>query len=260
MDWEKLRRSVALSTLFLDDVVDANAYVPAVPQLKEAAHRARRIGLGIMGLGDLMYHAGIRYGSPEGQEFAAQVMEFVRYHAMQTSIELAERARRLPGHPGQHLRPAAALTGSRPQPLPPYAHDWGRPALDWQAIVDGIRKHGIRNAAQTTIAPTGTIATVAGCEGYGCEPVFALAYIRHVNDNGKDLQLTYASPLFEQALIEAGLDGPTRQAIVDQVMEQGTCQDVDDVPDDIRQRLRRLAGHQRRGARAHAGRPAGLCR
>jgi ribonucleoside-diphosphate reductase alpha chain len=60
VDWEKLRQTVELSTIFLDDVVDANAYVPAVSQLKEAALRARRIGLGIMGLGDLMYHAGIR--------------------------------------------------------------------------------------------------------------------------------------------------------------------------------------------------------
>ncbi|HTX80241.1 MAG TPA: adenosylcobalamin-dependent ribonucleoside-diphosphate reductase, partial [Longilinea sp.] len=63
VDWEKLRRSVVTSTHFLDDVVDANKYVPAVPQLEEAAHRARRIGLGIMGLSDLMYHVGIRYGS-----------------------------------------------------------------------------------------------------------------------------------------------------------------------------------------------------
>ncbi len=100
VDWEKLRWSVQLSTIFLDDVVEANAYVPAVPQLVQAAHQARRIGLGIMGLGDLMYHAGIRYGSEEGQEFGAQVMEFVRYIAMQTSIELAKRARRLPSDPG----------------------------------------------------------------------------------------------------------------------------------------------------------------
>ena len=78
------------STRFLDDVVEANAYVPAVPQLTEAAHKARRIGLGIMGLADLMYHVGVRYGSKEGQEFGAQIMEFVRYHAMKTSIELAE--------------------------------------------------------------------------------------------------------------------------------------------------------------------------
>jgi ribonucleoside-diphosphate reductase alpha chain len=70
VDWEKLRLSVVESTRFLDDVVTANAYVPAVPQLQEAAHRARRIGLGVMGLGDLMYHVGVRYGSDDGQEFA----------------------------------------------------------------------------------------------------------------------------------------------------------------------------------------------
>ncbi len=91
VDWDALRDSVALSTRFLDDVVEANAYVPAVPQLTEAAHQARRIGLGIMGLADLMYHVGVRYGSPAGQEFGAQVMEFVRYHAMQTSIAARPR-------------------------------------------------------------------------------------------------------------------------------------------------------------------------
>jgi ribonucleoside-diphosphate reductase alpha chain len=78
-------------------------------------------------------------------------------------------------------------------------------------VVDGIKKHGIRNAAQTTVAPTGTIATVAGCEGYGCEPVFALAYIRHVNDNGKDLKLTYASPRFDEALKKLGLGEEKRR-------------------------------------------------
>ncbi|HXQ37923.1 MAG TPA: LAGLIDADG family homing endonuclease, partial [Anaerolineales bacterium] len=52
VDWELLRQSVVLATHFLDDVVEANAYVPAVPQLTEAAHKARRIGLGIMGLAD----------------------------------------------------------------------------------------------------------------------------------------------------------------------------------------------------------------
>jgi ribonucleoside-diphosphate reductase alpha chain len=233
VDWEKLRRSVALSTIFLDDVIEANAYVPAVPQLAAAAHRARRIGLGIMGLGDLMYHAGVRYGSPEGQEFAAQVMEFVRYHCLLTSIQLAGQRGAFPAIQGS-IYDQEKLSWQPPQPQHPYQHDWLRPALDWQLIVDGIRRSGIRNAAQTTIAPTGTIATVAGCEGYGCEPVFALAYIRHVNDNGQDLQLIYASPLFEKALIEAGLDEPTRQAIVDHVMERGTCQGVDDLPEEIR--------------------------
>ena len=75
------------------------------PQLKEAALRARRIGLGIMGLADLMYHVGVRYGSTEGQDFGAQVMEFVRYHSMLTSIELARERGSFPAIKGSIYDP-----------------------------------------------------------------------------------------------------------------------------------------------------------
>jgi ribonucleoside-diphosphate reductase alpha chain len=233
VDWGKLRRSVELATRFLDDVVDANQYVPAVPQLEQAAHRVRRIGLGIMGLGDMMYRLGVRYGSEEGQEFAAQVMEFVHYHCMRTSIDLAdERGPFLAIH-GSQFDPTD-LKWEPPTPLKPYKHDWERPALDWGALVDGIKAHGIRNGAHTTIAPTGTISTVAGVEGYGCEPVFALAYVRYFDDNGTRRELQYTSPLFEKALIEAGLDEPARHRIVEQTNATGSCQNVEGIPDAIR--------------------------
>ncbi|HUH98159.1 MAG TPA: adenosylcobalamin-dependent ribonucleoside-diphosphate reductase [Anaerolineales bacterium] len=234
VDWESLHKSVVTATRFLDDVVEANAYVPAVPQLTEAAHKARRIGLGIMGLADLMYHVGVRYGSEEGQEFGAQVMEFVRYHAMQTSIDLAQERGPFPAIEGS-IYDMDNVTWTPPQPLAPYQHDWGRPEVRWDAITDGIRRHGIRNAAQTTVAPTGTIATVAGCEGYGCEPVFALAYVRHVNDHGKDLKLTYASPRFDESLKKLGLGEEKRQEIVEQVMGEGTCQHITEIPQLVRE-------------------------
>ena len=233
VDWETLRQSIELSTIFLDDVVQANAYVPAVPQLREAAMRARRIGLGIMGLADLMYHTGVRYGSVEGQEFASQVMEFIRYNCMKTSIDLAKNRGAFPAITGSVYDPEN-LKWTAPQPLDDYTEDWGRPAIEWNSIVEGLRAYGIRNAAQTTVAPTGTIATVAGCEGYGCEPVFALAYIRHVNDNGKDLKLTYGSPTFEKALREAGVPLDDQQEIFDEVMAQGTCQSVEKIPAAVR--------------------------
>jgi ribonucleoside-diphosphate reductase alpha chain len=123
--------------------------------------------------------------------------------------------------------------------LTPYTRDFGRPPLDWDQIVEGIQRHGIRNAAQTTIAPTGTIGSVAGCEAYGCEPVFALAYVRHVVDpeaGGGDgrTTLTYQSPLFEKALIEAGVDQATRQRIMEQVAETGSCQHIPEVPEEIK--------------------------
>jgi ribonucleoside-diphosphate reductase alpha chain len=226
LDWGALQKTVETATIFLDNVVDANAYVPAVPQLKEAALKARRIGLGIMGLSDLLYHVQIRYGSKEGQEFSAQVMEFIRFHSMLTSIEF-------PAIKGSLYDPED-MRWTPPQPIEPYENDYHRPEINWETVVTGIRNHGIRNAAQTTIAPTGTIATVAGCEGYGCEPVFALAYVRHFNDNGKNVKLNYISPKFQTELDSGNFDPEFRECIIEEILETGSCQSVDDLPPHIR--------------------------
>lgn len=236
VDWELLERTIVESAQFLDNVVSVNAYVPVVPEIAEAAYRARRIGLGIMGLGDMMYKLGIRYGSEEGQEFAAQVMEFVRYHAMQTSIELAQERGPFLAFEGS-IYDAAQPGGMKwhpPQPLQPFQRDWHRPQLDWDAVVTGIRDHGIRNAAQTTVAPTGTIATVCGCEGYGCEPVFALGYTRHFREGDRDVELAYTSPLFEQALNTLNLSEARREDIRQHAATYGSIQDMDGAPESLR--------------------------
>lgn len=233
IDWDLLRRSTEEATHFLDNVVTANAYVPAVPQLREAALKARRIGLGIMGLGDLFYRVGVRYGSDEGQALAGLLFEFIRYHCMRTSVEMARERGAFLAIEGS-IYDSQDFRWSAPRATLKSKKRFGRPALDWKELIEDIKAHGIRNAAQTTVAPTGTIATVAGIEGYGCEPVFALAYIRHVNDNGKDLQLQYTSPLFEQALLQAGLDEDTRHEIIAEVNRVGSCQHIDQLPADIR--------------------------
>ncbi|MFZ3069649.1 MAG: adenosylcobalamin-dependent ribonucleoside-diphosphate reductase [Anaerolineaceae bacterium] len=233
VDWGKLRHTTELATLYLDHVVDKNAYVPAVPELRKSALNARRIGLGIMGLADMMYHCRVRYGSEKSLEFCGQVMEFIRYHCMQTSIRLAKEKGAFPAIQGSIYDPKH-LTWTPPIPMEAYTQNWNRPGLDWQIIVDGIKKYGIRNAAQTTIAPTGTIGTVAGCEGYGCEPVFALAYTRHVNDHGKDLQLNYISPLFQAALDGADLSPEVKEEIIEQALERGSCQHIEQLPQEIR--------------------------
>ncbi len=232
IDWQALERTVVESTRFLDDVVSANKYVPAVPQLQDAAHRVRRIGLGIMGLADVMYRIGVRYGDQESLDLAGQVMEFVRYHCMRTSIELARERGPFPAISGSIYDPEN-LQWQPPTPLQPYSHAFGRPEVDWSAIVDGIKAHGIRNGAQSTIAPTGTIGTVTGCEGYGCEPVFALAYSRYVKEAGGDVTLTYVSPLFLEALDKAGISGERRERIVEQIALTGTCQGIGELPQDL---------------------------
>lgn len=236
VDWALLERTIRESTHFLDNVVSANAYVPAVPEVAEAAYRARRIGLGIMGLGDMMFKLGIRYGSEEGQEFAAQVMEYVRYHCMLQSVDLAEERGPFLAFEGSiyDAKRDGGMSWQPPTPVAPYTHKWSRPKVDWNKVVRGIKKHGIRNAAQTTVAPTGTIATVCGCEGYGCEPVFALGYVRHFKDGDNDVELIYTSPLFEQALDATSLSTAQKEHIKQQVAITGSCQDLDELPADLR--------------------------
>lgn len=224
INWRQLEEITVLSAQFLDCVVTANNYVPAVPQLREAALKARRIGLGIMGLADMMYKLGIRYGSDEGQELAMQVMEFVRFHALQESVRLAKRFDEFPEF--QH----SIYTDGVQVRNRSYTIDTGRPILDWYDLSKAIFQYGLRNAAQTTVAPTGTIATVVGCEGYGCEPVFALGYTRHVKDGDKDMDLIYTSPLFEQAVNDMDLLDEQKAEILKHAATYGTIQDCDIAP------------------------------
>ncbi len=233
VDWTKLQKTTDLATRFLDDVIDANAYVPAVPQLEEAAKRVRRIGLGIMGLADMMAALGVRYGSQAGQDFAGLVMEYIQYHCMKTSILLARERGAFPAIRGSIYDPDH-FTWEPPSPITPYTRTWDRPSLHWEEITAGIVAFGIRNGAQSTIAPTGTISTVAGCEGYGCEPIFALAYTRYFNDGETRRELQYTSPLFDRALKAAGIAGEAYDHIIQQVNETGSCQGIDDLPATIR--------------------------
>jgi ribonucleoside-diphosphate reductase alpha chain len=236
IDWNALQKTIIMGTRFLDNVVSANKYVPQVPQLKEAALNCRRIGLGIMGLADLLYSMGIRYGSEEAQEFSAQVMEFVRFHSMKASIELARERGPFPKIRGSMFDPENILWKA-PNPLKPYSRNWTRPYLNWQEIQDGIRMYGIRNAAVNTIAPTGTVSIVAGVEGYGCEPVFALAYYMNVYQAAgqeKQMTLTYVSPAFHKALDLLNLEETTKQKIIDKVLHEGTCQGIAELPEQIK--------------------------
>lgn len=236
IDWGHLAQTVKNSTRFLDNVVTVNSYVEAVPQLKEKAHLNRRIGLGFTGLADVMYKLGIRYGSEKAVELATQLTEFIRYHSLLTSIGLAQEKGAFPGISGS-IYDFANLSWVPPTPLKPYTQDWNRPKLDWNLLVDQIKQFGMRNATQMTVAPTGSTSTVLGVEGYGCEPVFALAYFRNVYQAaGKDESLTlkYISPLFQAKLDQLDLSTGQKEKIINEIIEKGTCQHIEELPKDFR--------------------------
>jgi ribonucleoside-diphosphate reductase alpha chain len=258
-DWEGFRQAVVTATEFLDDVVDANQYVPDVPALEAAAMGGRRIGLGLMGMADALAMMGLRYGSEEALDFVSQVTEFARWHSMLTSIRRARDrgpfewingsiydpillAREGEGaevtlglhESHQDYDPDTAVAfrlWARPEPLVEHRENFGRPEVDWGYVLQHLCEYGIRNSAQFTFAPTGTISNVAGCEGSGCEPFFALAYTRTVMQEGENVSLAYGSPLFEQALRSEVTSEAEVQRILRAVADNGgSCQGVEGIP------------------------------
>jgi ribonucleoside-diphosphate reductase alpha chain len=249
-DWERFRQAIVLGTEFLDDVIDANGYVPEVPGLEECAMGERRIGLSCMGLADAMAIMGIRYGSQEGVEFVGQISEFFRYWAMHTSTLRAEKRGpfewiedsiydpELLKSRGEGAEVAEVITmegkplklWKRPEPLRPYEYNFGRPDLDWEIIYNGLCEYGIRNACTTTWVPTGTTSNVADCEGSGIECFFALTFVRQLFQAAEGVKLNYASGLFREALVRAGLEDDVIQAVVDEIASSGSCQGHPMVP------------------------------
>lgn len=245
VDWEKLAETTKWIVRWLDDVIDANDYVSAIPALAEAAHKNRRIGVSIMGLADLMYQVEVGYGGEEAVDLAGQLMEFIRFHSMKEGIQLARERGTFPGIVGSVYDFSDRKPKNRsqkwqmPKPIKPYKYQFGRPEVDWQEIIRDLKKYGIRNSCQTTIQPTGAIATVTGIEGYGCEPVFALSYVMKTHEGAEEkgdgnwAELYYESKWFKQALSAVGLTNKERETVFAAVRAKGSCQGIKLVPKSI---------------------------
>jgi ribonucleoside-diphosphate reductase alpha chain len=204
----------------------------------------RRIGLSIMGLADMFYKLGIPYGSQKGEDAAGQIMEFIRFHTIKTSVELVPVRGSFPGiiesiYDKHNFKFKINKALVKPK------LKLKRPKLDWKQLTKDIKKHGIRNAAQNTIAPTGAIATISGLEGYGCEPVFSLSYIMRTHEGVESISkknshdsfktLYYESKQFKNALKRAGLSKKQIENIFIEVRKTGTCQNLKQVPKEIRE-------------------------
>jgi len=210
IDWDLLRDTIYTATHFLDNVVTVNQYVPEVPQLKQAADRARRIGLGKMGMADALIMLGYSYSSQIGRDAASLIMEYITYYSMAKSVELAKERGSFDAYKGSIYDPET-FKFEAPDYENPLRNSFL--GLDWSELIEDIKKFGIRNAANTTIAPTGTISTVAMVEGYGCEPIFALGYVRHFMDGDKKKELPYTSPLLNEWLDNHNNYIPSKDAI-----------------------------------------------
>ncbi|MGA2120620.1 MAG: adenosylcobalamin-dependent ribonucleoside-diphosphate reductase [Methanoregula sp.] len=201
LDEKELTETARMATRFLDLVIDRNVF--PIPQIAEATKKTRKIGLGLMGVHDALLMAGFAYDAPDGRAWCERIMQIVTDAAVNESRRRAEK-----------IGPFPAWRGSIWKDFP------------------------VRNAAMTTIAPTGTISLLAGCSS-GIEPIFSFAYTRK-NTVGKTFVIV--NPVFRDRL-KATLSGmglaggelETRTGeVIAHVHETGTVQDLGWLPEDFR--------------------------
>ncbi len=161
VNWQKLETTIRVSVRMQDNVIDKTTYF--LDQNKKQATGERRVGLGIMGLHDLMIYCNYRYGSRKGNEFVDKLMKFIAVNAYQTSIDLAKE---------KGSFPFLEQYGSRQKFI-----ESGYMRKMPKEIRDGVLQYGIRNSHLLTIAPTGSTGTMVGVST-GLEPYFAFKYFR----------------------------------------------------------------------------------
>src|SRR5919109_928009 len=170
-DWQRYEQAIRLSTRFLDNVIDMNKY--PVEEIEYNTKLTRRIGLGIMGIADLLFSLRIPYASQEGYEFMNKLAEAVSYLSMDESVAIAKSRGPFPlFENSDYVKGRIPVAGY--YELPRETHTY-----DWDTLIEKIKKHGIRNSWTSTIAPTGTLSMIADTSN-GVEPVFALVYEKRV--------------------------------------------------------------------------------
>ena len=212
-DWEGLANAVKTATIFLDNVIDINSY--PLKDVEEMTLATRKIGVGVMGLGDLMYELRIPYNSDEGREFMVKLMEFINYNTKVESIDLAKERGSFPYY-DKSFYPEGRLPFSG-------FDDRSGWHFDWSKVADEVKTHGIRNAYTTVIAPTGSISMIAGCSS-GMEPVYSLIFEKNV----KVGSFYYVDPVFEETMKAEGLhDDRLTEAVV---KDGGGVQNIPYIP------------------------------
>ena len=186
VDYSRLERTVRTATIFLDNVIDCNRF--PIPEIEEMTLKTRKIGLGIMGLHDMLIQLGIPYASDEGRQQSSEVMNFIRDIAEDESIKVAKKK----------------------GPFPAFNRDTAT-------------YEPRRNAALTSIQPTGTVSMIADCAS-GCEPYFSIVMIKHVMD---DDRLILVNKYFEEV---AKQEGFYSKELMDKVADSGTVIGHPEIP------------------------------
>jgi ribonucleoside-diphosphate reductase alpha chain len=216
-DSEKLAATVRLAVNFLDRVIDINFY-PTTPAAS-SNHRWRPVGLGLMGLQDLFFQLRLPFDSPEARVLSSRIQEEIYYHALSASCDLAEQ-----------FGPHAAFPETRAAAGELQFDSWGITPADterWARLRKRIQEKGLRNSLLIAVAPTATIASIAGV--YECiEPQISNLFKRETL-SGDFLQI---NRYLVTELKELGLWTDEIRTRIK--MAEGSVQTIEEIPAALR--------------------------
>lgn len=220
-DWDQYVNVIHETTRFLNDVLDINEY--PTQHIEEESNKIGRIGLGIMGLADLLFLLKIPYNSSEGFDLMNELAKTLYIESVKASINIAQE------RGSCYWYNELIKQGGKPEDsiLRTYDNSWIDTDRDFNSEYrEKLYQFGIRNMWTTTVAPTGTISMIADTSS-GLEPVFSLVFSK-LTTAGK---YYYTSELFKQALIERGIYS---QELLEKVEKNyGSCQGIPEIPEDI---------------------------
>jgi ribonucleoside-diphosphate reductase alpha chain len=194
IDWGELVRLVREGVQFLDGIIDANRY--PLPEIQKITYANRKVGLGVMGLAEMLIMMGIPYASEEALKIAEGVMKRISEEAIKKSVELGRSRGSFPNFKGSK---------------------WEEKGLE-----------AMRNATVTTVAPTGTISIIAGSSS-GIEPLFAVSFVRKVMEGTELLEV---NDLFIQ---RARRDGFYSEELAREIARKGSLRHINEIPDEVKE-------------------------
>jgi ribonucleoside-diphosphate reductase alpha chain len=223
-DFARLGRVVRQVVPFLDRVIDINYY--PTPEAAHSNNKWRPVGLGMMGLQDVFFKKGLPFDSPAAKELSRTISAHIYFHALWASTELAEEN-------GAH----EAFDGTRAAAGNLQFDLWTTPdgktvqppaELDWDTLRTRIADIGLRNSLLIAIAPTATIASIAGC--YECiEPQVSNLFKRETL-SGEFMQIN------RYLVTELQARGLWDEAMINEIKQaEGSVQDVERIPAELRE-------------------------
>jgi ribonucleoside-diphosphate reductase alpha chain len=204
-NWNKFEEVVKYATIFLDNMIDISGY--PTPEYEVMSKDTRHIGLGIMGLADVLCILGISYDSNEAYKFAETITRRMTKKSIETSIEIAREKGSFP-----------SLENNRE----------GMTKLCSKFGVMLGENTPLRNSNWTTIAPTGSISISCDCSP-GMEPHFGICYTKNLKDTNE--KWIFINPIFKKNYKN---ESWYEEAIKKIAENHGSCQEVDCVPENVK--------------------------